>query len=291
MIVAKFGGSTLTNAKDFKNIPGILHHRPEIKFIVVSACKGITDQLIKLSSCSSLEKENCFSRIMGFHKNIINSLFLDSNELSNYINKIEIEMKELISSNFSLMQMDQLLSIGERLSSAILTSYLQSCGFNISCLDARKLIITDDNFGRAHPIMHKIKEVCRSSIFSQNYDGIFITQGFIGSTEDGITTTLGREGSDYSAAILAVALDADELEIYKDVAGVYTHDPKIEPGAQLIEKLNYSEMFKISNKGSNVLHFPAIKLCQHYNIPMNIKSIFNPYLKGTLINNHERKAS
>lgn len=291
MIVAKFGGSTLKKACDFKTINSIIERRPDIKFVVVSACKGVTDQLIKISSCPFIEREAHLSAIINFHKDIINSLYFNSDELSNYLYNIKNETKKIISSNLSPIQLDQLLSIGERLSSAILTNYLRSCGHKVTCLDARKLIITDDNFGIAQPIIDKTKEACQAYIRSQSSGSLFITQGFIGSTENGLTTTLGREGSDYSAALIAAAFAADELDFYKDVGGVYAHDPRITPDAQLFKRLNYHEMLKISSLGSNILHFSAIKLCQDYNIPINIRSIFIPHMKGTLIKDTEKKAS
>ena len=214
---------------------------------------------------------------------LAHDLFLNSFDLLNFIDQTEDELHKLSTLSISLKNLDQVLAIGERLSSGLLDSFLKSQEIKSVNLDIRKVMITDNNFGKASPIIDLINKRAYEIIDPLLNDSIIITQGFIGSTENGNTTTLGRNGSDYSAALLADVLKAKSLEIYKDVLGIYENDPKLNPKAKLIEKLSFSEMLSISNLGSQILHISAINHCQSKKIPIRIKSFSSPLKKGTCI--------
>jgi aspartate kinase len=175
--------------------------------------------------------------------------------------------------------MDSILALGEDLSSLIIHSYLVSQGIKITWLNVRDYIITDDTFGKGVPDLNAILDRAKNLP-----NGLCITQGFIGSTVDGRTTTLGRGGSDYSAALLAEAIRSDELLIYTDVQGVYTQDPNLVSDAQLLPKLSFQKMAEMANFGAKVLHPATLGPCVRANIPIRVLSTFEPSKLGTYIN-------
>ena len=193
------------------------------------------------------------------------------------------ELFLLAESAVTLSSLDQLLSIGERLSTVIMTEFLKQMNIKAVIVDAREIITTNDNFGEAKPKLNNIRINCHHKIKPKLKNHLIITQGFVGCTTKGMTTTLGREGSDYTAALIAEALNADLLKIYTDVKGVFTGDPKLIPNAKFIPNLSYQNMTALSKFGANVLHHNTILPCMRVNIPVLVQSTFNPKNIGTFI--------
>ena len=181
---------------------------------------------------------------------------------------------------------DQIVCIGEMLSTSLVSAYLNEIGLNSKWLDVRDIIRTDNNFRDAGIDFNYSQKQCDSIVkpLFQNHE-IVITQGFVGATDENESTTLGREGSDYSAAVFANLLEADSLSIWKDVKGVMNADPKKFPDAQYIEELNYDEVIEMAYYGAQVIHPKTIKPLQNKNIPMYVKCFEDVQLPGTFIHN------
>lgn len=283
LTIAKFGGTSVGNANAIKQVATILQDNPTIKIVVLSAVSGVTNKLIEVFNQPANERREKCQHIISIHHNIIKELGLDHNEVLKLVEVLTDELLSLADFASTITHLDQMLSIGERLSSTIVAALLQKNGVKAKFYDARELIITDNHSGRAIPIIEDIKIQCGTKIKDLLNKNIIITQGFIGATKDGVTTTLGRGGSDYSAALFAEALSADLLEIYTDVKGVYSADPNLIPKARLIPKMSFVEMSELANFGAKVLHPATLLPCVRTNIPIMIKSTFAPKEGGTLI--------
>jgi aspartate kinase len=273
--VAKFGGVSVGSVDAVHRVTAIIKANPELRLVVVSAAAGVTNMLTELCRCEPSARQQVINQILKLHSNLANDLGLDIQD------KIDRHMTRLCISNgpISMAEIDAILSVGEDLSCLIVHAYLHSQGLSITHLDARDYIITDDNFNQAAPNLEEIRKRVRSMPA-----GLCIIHGFIGSTIDNRTTTLGREGSDHSAALLAEALKADKLLIYKDVRGIYTGDPKTMPSAQLIPHLSFQQMQEIANAGAKVLHPATLSTCARSRIPITVLSTFEPDKPGTTIN-------
>lgn len=294
MKVLKFGGSSVAKPERIRAIGKILkdyYKRGEKFAVVFSAFGGVTDYLIKMSSAaesgdeSYLEHFNAFSKR---HIDCVNELF-DEKEKNNILSEIKENhevLKSLLKGIFlvreaSLRTMDYVLSFGERNSNFIISHYLQTEGIKTNYLDARKIIKTDKNFSSAkvdlETTYHNIQE------YFTNHPEIQIVTGFIASSKGGLTTTLGRGGSDFTAAILGAGLGAEAIEIWTDVDGVLTSDPRKVKSAFTIPKLTYSEAMEMSHFGAKVIYPPTIQPAMAKDIPIYIKNTFNPSFVGTFI--------
>ncbi|MNX79688.1 Bifunctional aspartokinase/homoserine dehydrogenase 1 [compost metagenome] len=222
-----------------------------------------------------------------FHFNILSNLFEDHNhpifdEIANCFVEIEWILEEEPQDSFDYL-FDQIVSTGEIVSSKILAAYLNHIGVNSKWLDARNYIMTDNTYTEAQVNWEKTEAIIQAEIphILQEYVGI--TQGFIGSTSENFTTTLGREGSDYSAAIFAACLDAQHVTIWKDVPGVLNADPKWFEKTELIPELSYTDAIELTYYGATVIHPKTIKPLQNKNIQLNVRSFLNPEVPGTKI--------
>ena len=250
-----------------------------MRAVVVSAVGGITNILVKLCNSTTSNRNKLIEQIQYTHLNLAQELNLSIDD------KIIKSIQRLRKPHeFTKEQSDNILSLGEDLSSFILHAFLKSQGVDVEFVDIRCHLITDNHFGKATPDLKGIKTCIKS--LPKN---LFITQGFIGCTEKNKTTTLGRGGSDYSAALLAEALKAKELLIYTDVLGVYTIDPNIIPTAYRIDELNFQEMAEMANFGAKILHPATLEPCVRAQIPVHILSTFEPEKLGTKINVGENK--
>lgn len=288
LVTAKFGGTSVGNAKAFMQVVNVIQNRPEIRVIVLSAVSGITNKLIEVFKQPINERREKCNEIITIHEHIIGELGLKNSNVEKLIESLADELYSLSDFAITNAHLDQILSIGERLSTTIMTELLQKNGINANFYDARELIITDDHFGKATPKIDDIKLKCQLKIAPLLKDQVIITQGFIGATTEGVTTTLGRGGSDYSAALLGEALNTNLVEIYTDVKGVYTSDPNLISQAKLIPNLNFTEMAELANFGAKVLHPATLLPCMRANIPIMIKSTFAPNDGGTLIENKDQ---
>ncbi len=290
MKVFKFGGASVKNAPAVQNTASILQrYEQDNLWVVVSAMGKTTNALEKV--VIDIEKQKDYAvttrEIFDYHHEIISSLFTKNTEaitqaVKDEINQIDWLAKGKLRGDALY---DQVVSIGEVMSTRIIAAYLQTLNLPVQWVDARELIITDDNFreGRVNVASTKLhlQEVAKEK------NKIYLTQGFIGRAGNGLTTTLGREGSDYTAAIIASCLQAESVTIWKDVPGVMNADPKRMPAAVVFEELPFKEASEMTYYGASVIHPKTIKPLANAGIPLYVKNFDNPDLPGTKI--HECK--
>ena len=287
MKVLKFGGSSVANPEIIRKTIEIVNHSGSDTIVVVSAFKGITDQIIKISESASEGKENYENEIPEIrkrHLDVVDELISDDKKekVKNYVNHLLDEMHDLLYGVFLVRDLapktrDHLLSFGERLSSFIIANAFE----NSRCIDMRHFIRTDSSHGKAIVDFKKTNLFISEEL--RNFKGIAVCPGFIATNENGQVTTLGRGGSDYTAAILAAAIKAEELQIWTDVDGFMTADPKKVNKAYVIQSLSYSEALELSHFGAKVLYTPTLHPAYKKNIPIRIKNTFSPHLPGTII--------
>ena len=293
LIVAKFGGSSVGDAQAMRRSAHVAQRQEGLGVLVVSATAGTTDRILQLADVAEQktwnEAEEILSAIESQHHQIAEELNVE-NSIYSEIKKLLREATDLAKGIYYLRDcspkvLDSLLSIGERLSSTLM-AHVAGEVFDrpVKWLDIRGILKTDGQFGRAFPLLSEISKLCLRDLCPQLAKGtIFITQGFIGSTQDGLTTTLGRGGSDYSAALLAEGIEANELQIWTDVAGVSTTDPKICPSACLLEELSFTEAAELATFGAKVLHPTTVWPTMRKNIPIFVGNSFNHENSGTWI--------
>lgn len=287
--VFKFGGASVKDACAVRNMSDILRAYESDNLIVVVSAMGKTtnalEKILRLSRESSAEASHVFGQLVSYHKVIAGELFRDApNTAAPEMAKLWRELWD----KFQLTHLsydehyDQTVSYGEIISTTIISHYFQKIGMEHHHADARKLIVTNHRFRSADPDWEITTEKV-NTLFEQTSEKILLTQGFIGGTSDRKTTTLGREGSDFTAAILAWCLNAGEVVIWKDVPGLLNADPKRFPEARKIEKISYSEAIELAYYGATVIHPKTIKPLENKNIPLKVQSFVNPLDKPSLI--------
>lgn len=289
--VFKFGGASIKNAEAIKNVGKILaDHKGERILVVVSALGKMTNALEKLVASHLSQDGNALALledIKSRHYHIIDGLFEPGHEIHAAVNDTFVEidwaLEEEPHPNYDFVY-DQIVSVGELVSSKILTAYLIDRVLASQWLDARDVILTDDFFreGRVkwEQTIQRFHLVARPML---EKEGFVITQGFIGSTSENYTTTLGREGSDYSGAIFSFCMDAGSMTIWKDVPGVLTGDPTLFDNVVKIDRLSYKEAVEMTYYGAKVIHPKTIKPLQNKSIPLFVKSFIDPAAEGTFI--------
>ena len=294
MFVYKFGGASIKNAQSIKNIAEIITANNEKKIIVVSAIGNTTNRLEEIVEALLTKNDVTFRYLVDElyrkHLTIVDQLFKVQNfEVLDFLEKIFVEIGEKIHKNLSDnedFEYDQIVSLGELMSSKIIESYLSELGNKTQFIDSRKVVRTNTNYRNATLDWEKTNNLINSEVSSNfRIKDIFITQGFIGSTREGMTTTLGREGSDYTAAIYAHCLNAQSLTIWKDVPGMLNADPKWFDDTIQLPHISFQEAIELSYYGANVIHPKTIKPLQNKNIPLYVKSFVDPTLSGTIIDN------
>ncbi len=297
VIVSKFGGTSMGDADCMKRSAEVAL-KQNAKLIVVSATSGTTNDLIELSKTAEKSTwENAvliLTKIKVKHLKIARDLEM-SPEKIDPLNQLFEELESMsrgvhLLKDCSLKALDSIQSIGERLSSLLFTEAMNVVlraakkESNARWLDARDVLITDNQFGKARPLTNEIKNLCLEHLsVLKHSDIIFVTQGFIGKTKDGMTTTLGRGGSDYSAAILAEGIGADILEIWTDVAGIATTDPRLCSDARAISEISFKEASELATFGAKILHPATLLPAIRSSIPVFVGSSFNPELGGTWV--------
>jgi len=292
MKVFKFGGASVKDADSVRNVASVLSLYNEDKIaVVVSAMGKMTNALERLLhayfyNTGKIDEE--FINIKEYHMSITTALFPDGNseiytDLENIFSLFRTRLNLPSSENYDY-EYDQIVSIGEIISSKILSAYLNSAGIENSWIDARSIIRTDNTYRDARIDWEKTVELVNDSM-EFHRERIYITQGFIGSTAEHITTTLGREGSDFSAAILAYSLEAEKVAIWKDVPGVLNADPKYFDDTIKLDQLSYHDAIELAYYGASVIHPKTIKPLQNKKIPLWVKSFLHPKEKGTIIQN------
>jgi aspartate kinase len=289
MKVFKFGGASLKSPEAIRNMASIIQHfKGEKLVVVVSAMGKTTNNLEALFKQVNQQEdpEKKFKEIVDYHLGISSQLISGEENLKKIDHTINM-LQEAIS-NVDLKEnadkiYDQIISHGELLSSTIISAYLSEVGLPVIWADARKFIKTDSTYREGKIDWTATCTFTGDHLKSRLSDHIIITQGFIGSTENGNTTTLGREGSDFTAAIIAYCLDAESVTIWKDVPGILNADPKRFPDPKLYEHLSFQEAAEMTYYGASVIHPKTIKPLANKNIPLLVKSFEKPELPGTLI--------
>lgn len=293
MKVFKFGGASVKDSAAIRNVAEIMSLFPnEEILVVVSAIGKSTNKLEEVNqayqSMNKLPFLKSIAELEKFHLELVNDLFnATSNPIYNRIEGVFDNLKAKFNSpysqNFSL-EYDQIVSLGEVLSSSILSAYLSEKDFSATWIDARELVQTDINYQEANVDWGKTEIAISSKMLPKFKEKkVLITQGFIGGTADGKTTTLGREGSDYSAAIFAYCCNAESVTIWKDVPGMLNADPKYFENTKKLDRISYKEALELSYYGASVIHPKTIKPLQNKGIPLYVKSFLEPLKEGTTI--------
>ena len=298
MQVFKFGGASVKDAGGVKNVAEVLKQFPSQKIsVVISAMGKTTNALERLAKAYFYKTENAESileEIKAYHIDICNHLFPSTshpiyNELENTFVELYWAIEDEPTQGFDF-EYDQIVSMGEVVSTKIVSAYLNEIGIKNKWIDVRGLIQTDNSY-REGKVDFELTEtlVKRDLIPIFNSLDIIITQGFIGGTSENFTTTLGREGSDYTASILAYCLNANNVTIWKDVPGVLNADPKWFSHTKKIDELSYHDAIELTYYGATVIHPKTIKPLQNKSIPLYVKSFLKPKDEGTVIRDGEKR--
>ena len=292
--VLKFGGASIKNSERITNVFSIINNFKNQKIIIVfSAIANVTnllEDLVDLYFNNSQQLKSKLFEIRNVHTQITKELFEKDHqvfiEIEKIFSEIDFFLKTNSNKNLSFVY-DQIVSAGELLSSKILSNYLTNNNFENTLVDARDIIKTNDKYQNANVDWVSTKDKIKSYLV----DFPIITQGFIGSDSSNYTTTLGREGSDFTAAIIANVLNVSEVTIWKDVDGVLNADPRYFNDFVLLDQLPYSEAVELAFYGAKVIHPRTIQPLQEKNIPLIVRSFLNYDNKGTLINNDNKTLS
>ncbi|MBL0133532.1 MAG: aspartate kinase [Chitinophagaceae bacterium] len=299
MKVFKFGGASVTNVERIKNLASLLQEQPADKLlIVISAMGKTTNALEKVAEAFFNGKRDealqLFEQVKNQHLTTAKYLLVThylacEAQLKNFFTEVEWLLYDKPVREFDYYY-DQVVCVGELLSTAIISAYLNECKIKNQWVDVRDIFRTDDNFRDASiDWTYTQQKVTEDIVPLYKQTDIIVTQGFIGSTDENESTTLGREGSDYSAAVFAHMLDAESQTIWKDVEGVMNADPKQFPEAQLIGELNYDEVIEMAYYGAQVIHPKTIKPLQNKGIPLFVKCFLDSSLPGTVIHDKALK--
>lgn len=291
MKVFKFGGASVKDAAAVKNAASIVKRFNEELVVVVSAMGKTTNNLERLTNAFFYKKEpadKVLEEIKQFHLSILKELFPDQkNNIYAQIENDFVELQWAIEDEPSYgynHEYDQIVCMGEVMSSRILAAYLNETGIHCKWVDARGIIQTDNNYREGNVDFALSEQLAQSQLLPQIKEHrIILTQGFLGGTSENFTTTLGREGSDYTAAILAYCCGAENVTIWKDVPGVLNADPKWFNNTELISELTYQDAIELAYYGATVIHPKTIKPLQNKNIPLYVKSFIHPEAPGTVI--------
>jgi len=293
MRVFKFGGASLSNIERIQQVGKIVEsYKDEPLLIVLSAMGKTTNALEKVAEAfyagNKENSLNLFHLIKENHITTAKYLLVTSynktvEHLNSFFTEIEWLLHDKAVQSYDYYY-DQIVCIGELLSSCIVSAFLNEKGIKNEWIDVRDIIRTDNSFREANVCWEETKvNINRTGILTNNT--ICVTQGFVGSTDQNESTTLGREGSDYTAAIFANLLEATDLTIWKDVDGVMSADPKIFPTTSLIDAISFNEVIEMAFYGAQVIHPKTIKPLQNKKIPLLVKSFLHPSLPGTIISN------
>ena len=291
MKVFKFGGASIKDAEAVKNVVSIIkRYLSENPVVIISATGKSTNALelvVNEYLANSGKAYDALELVKQNHINMMSALFADENhpvfaEVNDMFVDVEWILEETPSGNYD-QTYDQIVSLGELLSTKIVASYLNDQGIPAEWLDVRDCILTDNTYRDANIEWEETEKRILRIIPSLREKGIVITQGFLGITSENFTTTLGREGSDYSAAIFSYCLDAESMTIWKDVPGVLNGDPRLFKDVELLDTISYSEAIEMTYYGAQVIHPKTLQPLQSKNIPLYVKSFINPENNGTVV--------
>jgi aspartate kinase len=293
MIVMKFGGTSISNSKRIRNVAEIVKSRlAREPVVVVSAMGGVTNSLVEIANAHSSGRDASLSlrELMDRHYRAIEDLGLGKSVISKEADELERVVDALQSKGRATLQdIDQVMSFGERMAARIVSACLASLGVISEACDAYDIgMLTDSNPGYAD-ILPEAYQSIRAKLAAKH--GVPVITGFIGKDADGHITTLGRGGSDYTASIIGAAMDAEEIEIWTDVDGIMTADPKVVDTARNIESLSYEEEAELEALGATNLNPKGIHPAMEKNIPVRILNALNPAHRGTLVHRDARASN
>jgi len=285
LIVAKFGGTSVADFEAMSRCADIILAEPAIRLVVVSASSGVTNLLVDITRHADVaERYACYQGIERITLAVLNRLD-NPQQAAPEIDVILSALRELIENGavYSGAHKDEIQSFGERLSSVLFAQVLRERGVSALCFDARRVMRTDSRFGKGEPQINQISELCALHLQPLLADNVVVTQGFIGADEIGQTTTLGRGGSDYSAALLGEALSASVVQIWTDVVGIFTTDPRLTEQARCIKEISFDEAAEMATFGAKVLHPATLIPAMRRNIGVFVGSSREPQAGGTWI--------
>ncbi len=287
-VVAKFGGTSVADYDAMNRSADVVLADPDTRLVVLSASAGVTNLLVALAE--GLEASERQAKLEALHKiqfDILSRLrdpSVISEEIERLLENI-ITLAEAASLATSTALTDELVSHGELMSTLLFVEVLRERNVQSQWFDVRKVLRTSDRFGRAEPDITAIAELTTQQLAPRLAEGIVITQGFIGSEAKGRTTTLGRGGSDYTAALLGEALQASRVDIWTDVPGIYTTDPRVVPAAKRIDVIAFEEAAEMATFGAKVLHPATLMPAVRSDIPVFVGSSKDPKAGGTMVCN------
>ncbi|NPA37697.1 MAG: aspartate kinase [Chlorobi bacterium] len=289
MIVYKFGGASVRDAEGVRNLASIVNGANERLVVVVSAMGKTTNAMEQVAlSYFNGEKDIAsaeFENVKRYHINIVRELFGSGSgcesELQKWFQKLFEKLNGAPSLNYDF-EYDQIVPFGEMFSTLIVSHYLNLAGTKNKWIDIRTLLKTNEQYREAETDWELTGQLMLKHMNFNEFD-IYVTQGFIGGTVNNLSTTLGREGSDYTSAVLGYVFDADSVSIWKDVPGVLNADPRWYPEAEKIEKMSYREAIELSFYGAQVIHPKTIKPLENKKIPLFVRSFVEPGAMGTKI--------
>ncbi len=288
--VFKFGGTSIKDVHNIKRIAEILIKYASEDLVVVFSAMGkitnILEEVVENYIQKNGQAEDKLQLVKDFHTHLLDELFESNHAIYNEINNLFVEIEWMLEDepnpNYAF-NYDQIVSVGELLSTKIMSAYLNENSFKNSWVDARDIIRTDNKYRNAKIDWEQTISFCKDNINSFP----IITQGFIGCTSENFTTTLGREGSDFTAAILAFSLDAEQVIIWKDVDGVLNADPRFFEEPKQLMSIPFEEAIELAYYGAKVMHPKTIQPLQKKSIPLEVKSFLNPKKEGSIIGNFE----
>ncbi|WP_419239434.1 lysine-sensitive aspartokinase 3 [Photobacterium leiognathi] len=287
LTVAKFGGTSVADFTAMSRSAKIVIANPDTKIVLISACSGVTNILVELANgvSDASTRQQRLQQLTQTHQDVLDQLKQPSSIQDAIYSLLDsvATLAEQAAIATSAQLTDQIVSHGELLSTYLFTQILVEQNAPAVRVDIRPIMRTDDQFGKAVPQPEQIKQQAETQLLPLLDGNIVVSQGFIGSNSQGVTTTLGRGGSDYSAALVAEAVNASTLEIWTDVPGLYTTDPRITPAAQPIKEISFSEASEMANFGAKILHPSTLVPAVRQQIPVFVGSSKAPEQGGTWI--------
>ncbi|CAH0527166.1 lysine-sensitive aspartokinase 3 [Vibrio hippocampi] len=285
--VAKFGGTSVANFEAMSRCAEIIENNPQTRLVVSSACSGVTNILVELANGvkDDVRRAELIKQLKHIHYNIMGQLS-DASAIEARVDALidkVATLSEAACIDATAKLTDHLVACGERMSTHILSRLMQERGINAVRFDIREVLKTDSDFGKAEPNLEATRAAAEHKLVPLCNEHVVVTQGFIGSDDEGDTTTLGRGGSDYSAALIAEAVQASGLEIWTDVPGIYTTDPRIAPNARPIPEISFSEASEMANFGAKILHPSTLLPALRHQIPVFVGSSKAPREGGTWV--------
>lgn len=299
MRIFKFGGASVKDAEAVRNVANIIQSENDKQLLVVISAMGKTtnmlEDIVEAWYYGKDSLSNNYKKLKDYHLSILHELVEDEhnpiyNDIENLLFDLECLIEKQPNKDFDFdFYYDQIVSYGEFLSTKIVSNYLLTCKIKNKWVDARNFLLTNENHRNAKINWEQTERVIQSKLTPFLEKSIVISQGFIGKSLSNSTTTLGREGSDYSAAVFAYCTNAEDLTIWKDVDGVLSGDPKLFPDAKLIEELSYNQTIELAYYGASVIHPKTMQPLKAKGIKLNVRSFVNPNNKGTVVQELNQK--